>query len=758
MPPPPRTTPLQTISAALATCLLAAVGCSDDDPAGSDPAGASSAEALLRSRQQLDETVWADEVEAGQREAAFVDLWDAIRAADDKFAPLAEFRFAQLTLPSAPASVQATDLDVELLHFAAADQTLSPAEWRSRIDRWKARGWRVVQTDWHHSRFTPADNAGAAPGSEIHFNIHAIRPAGQTAAMLHGLLRVSWTDPPSLEVAELRAARRTGGGFFRPIFTEQHGDGQFATSHPLLVFDLDGDGLSEVLLPRWNRVLRNRGGLEFDRRPLLAHPLPLWEAALVSDFDGDRVPDLLAIAKDGYPHLFRGSAGGRFESPAERCADTEFNLPSVLTAGDIDGDGDLDVWATQYRLSFEGGQMPTPYYDANDGHPSYLLRNDGGGRFTDITEAAGLAPLRHRRTYSASFIDLDGDGDLDLVNTADYAGVDLYRNDGGGTFELATGDWIGERHSFGMGNTFADYDGDGRLDLYVIGMSSTTARRLDRLGLGRDDRPAVHQKRAAMGYGNRLYFGAGNRFEERPAVAPSVARTGWSWGVTSTDFDLDGDRDIYVANGYRSGASSRDYCTNFWRHDIYTGDSDTDPAIQSLFRSELADLNRNAMSWNGYEKNPLLLNALGGLGRFVDVGFLLGVGFGYDARAVVADDLDADGRPDLLVSRSIFDGRGFITELHAYRNELALPAGRSWIALDAGTSGASSAQLMLADGSVRSHWFVTGDSFAAQHAATAHFGLPAGARPVRFTVRWPGGRSLTIPAPEAGKRYLVPTR
>ena len=55
-----------------------------------------------------------------------------------------------------------------------------------------------------------------------------------------------------------------------------------------------------------------------------------------------------------------------------------------------------------------GGTMPTPFYDANDGFPDSLLRNDGGGRFTDITAEAGLAAKRDRRTFGASLIDLDG--------------------------------------------------------------------------------------------------------------------------------------------------------------------------------------------------------------------------------------------------------------------------------------------------------------------------------------------------------------
>mgnify|MGYP003336824970 CR=1 FL=1 len=73
----------------------------------------------------------------------------------------------------------------------------------------------------------------------------------------------------------------------------------------------------------------------------------------------------------------------------------------------------------QYKLPYVAGQMPTPYYDANDGFPGYLLRNDGHGNFTDATAASGLASKRFRRSYSASFVDLDEDGDVDLVVVSD---------------------------------------------------------------------------------------------------------------------------------------------------------------------------------------------------------------------------------------------------------------------------------------------------------------------------------------------------
>ena len=67
----------------------------------------------------------------------------------------------------------------------------------------------------------------------------------------------------------------------------------------------------------------------------------------------------------------------------------------------------------QYLPPYAHGQMPTPYYDANDGPPLYLLRNRGDGHFDDVTAGSGLEAKRGRRVFAASLVDLDEDGHLD---------------------------------------------------------------------------------------------------------------------------------------------------------------------------------------------------------------------------------------------------------------------------------------------------------------------------------------------------------
>ncbi|MCA9211991.1 MAG: ASPIC/UnbV domain-containing protein, partial [Planctomycetales bacterium] len=207
--------------------------------------------------------------------------------------------------------------------------------------------------------------------------------------------------------------------------------------------------------------------------------------------------------------------------------------------------------------------------------------------------------------------------------------------------------------------------------------------------------------------------------------------------TTACDFDLDGDTDIYVANGFRSGDSCQDYCTTYWTHDIYTGTSNASKDLALFFADSMRELNSRAISWNGYEHNSFLLN-LGEHG-FVNVSHLFAVGFEYDSRAVVGADLDRDGRVDLLVAEYLFDGRGFELSLHVYRNNL--PISNNWLGVDLANLnhrpiGAKVTVTTNAGDHVRH--YVTGDSFLSQHPATLHFGL-SNSQAESVQIRWPNG-------------------
>jgi hypothetical protein len=292
--------------------------------------------------------------------------------------------------------------------------------------------------------------------------------------------------------------------------------------------------------------------------------------------------------------------------------------------------------------------------------------------------------------------------------------------------------------NFGMAHTFGDFDTDGFLDFYVTGMASTTARRLHAMGTGRQDFPEHERKRMEIGYGNRMYLRRAAGRYEQPDFRDRVARSGWSWGCATLDFDNDGDTDIYVANGNKSGTTAQDYCTTFWRHDIYSGSSDLDPVQFQVYLREARPYLSGGMSWNGFEHNHLLMNRSGT--DFSNVAFLMNTAFEADCRAVLADDLDGDGRMDLVVDARAGQGD------KERRLELLMnrgPQDHNWIGVRlAGAPGVSplGARVSLVyAGGRRAAAVVAGDSYGAQHAPVAHFGLGAHERVDRIEVRWPDG-------------------
>lgn len=724
-----------------------------------------SIDAIVTEREKLDGTVFAGEVEAQRHEKTFIALWDNLRTGAP-FDTLRKFEFDSLKLGSA-APAPSPEWGVPGIKVAAlngVESTLDQAGFVALLGKLETSGWRIAQTEWHHSKFEPASDTAPAR-STVAFEIHALFHNGDQRVIVRGDLLVRWSGRDSAEGNPIPAEIATSGVQLiarkgQPMFGErllidptESAKGSFPRTSPIIVRDLDRDGLPEIITAGCNLVHHNRGRFKFEARPFLAHPIirPA-EAGILADFDDDGYPDYIGgNAVDGSLLLFKGAEDGRFPDPPITCANSKFQKLHTLTAGDIDGDGDLDLFAGQWKAPYVGGTMPSPFYDANDGLPDSLLRNDGGGKFTDITEKAGLSAKRNRRTFGATLVDLNGDRHLDLLVTADFAGLDLYTGNGDGTFTDSTESLLKQRLGFGMSHTLGDWDGDGRLDLYMVGMSSTTARRLDDLGAARESHPEYAAKRAPMTFGNRLLLARGDHFAQ-PDYAGTAARTGWAWGCSSADFDLDGDRDLYVSNGHLSGDSAKDYCSQFWRHDLYTGTSKPDLVLDQFYIKELALKLGREFSWNGFEHNVLFLNRPGE--GFFNASFLLGTAFEFDSRSVVSEDLDADGLPDLLVVE--YRTSHQYQRLHVLENRHV--DGGNWVAIQLrATAGGEPIQgaVVTARSGDRTwiHTITSGDSFTAQHAPTVHFGLGKARGIDQVEVRWPSGAITTIGQPQINQYH-----
>ncbi len=718
--------------------------------------------AIEAERKRWDETIWADEMVAERHEDLFVRLWDDLRNADDKFSVLGSFPFQQLVVGT-PGQTELIEHAIERTQLAAPGRTLDAGEWKQQLRKLKAEGFRLDQCEWRQPSFMLRTNGPAR--SVVAMTLHINNPMLDRRVILRGDLRVEWETPADptaapiprvIDATNLEMLARSGPPAFaevvvREIFPQE---GSIFID-PLILYDLDGDGLSEIILGCSNLIFRNRGQGRFEAGPLCREAPGLINTAIVADFTGDGSADFLCCDRQGLL-LYAGNPEGRFDGQRRRVWSSPVKLmnPFVMTCGDIDRDGDLDLWLAQYKLPYYAGQMPTPYYDANDGFPSFLLINDGHGNFRDATESAGLNAKRFRRTYSSSFVDLNEDGDLDLVVVSDFAGADIYYNDRRGRFTDVTAEVLDEPHAFGMAHSFGDYDGDGHLDFLMIGMNSFVAQRLDSLKAGPAAFPQHQLMRPKLGYGNRLYLRRGGVFRQEP-LSDHVARTGWSWGCTSFDFDNDGDLDLYVTNGHKSRSSAKDYEAQFWRHDIYIASSRHDPALDLYFGATGDRLYGSGQSYGGYEKNRLLLNLSGK--EFLEVGYLMGVAREEDCRNVVSDDLDGDGRLDLLFT-TFAEWPKPRQALHIYRNQHEQTG--NWIAVrlpeaGRGLSPIGATVFLVSSDGRQMRQLVAGDSYRSQSDATLHFGLAAATNVSFVEVRWPNGRTNTLSNPEINHSHRV---
>ncbi|MBI4574744.1 MAG: VCBS repeat-containing protein [Planctomycetes bacterium] len=334
--------------------------------------------------------------------------------------------------------------------------------------------------------------------------------------------------------------------------------------------DVDADGDLDLFVPsRLRNFLYVNDGEGRFRDATVASGLegPAGgTGALFLDADGDGDPDLLVAhaarlgtggALEGETlHLYGNDGAGRFADVSAEAGVALRACAFSLAAADVDGDGDLDVYVSCYQDY--ASVSPDSWLDARNGTPNLLLLNDGRGRFVEGAVAAGAADARW--SYAAGFGDYDADGDPDLYVANDYGRNTLYRNEGGGRFLDVTEEAGAADPGYGMGVSWGDYDGDGDLDLHVTNMSSNAGNRiLARIGERPDDGPAAATvaRLRKLAAGNTLLRNDGCRFVDVSAAAGPFA-AGWAWGGGLVDLDCDGDLDLYCPAGFVTGDGAED--------------------------------------------------------------------------------------------------------------------------------------------------------------------------------------------------------
>ena len=545
------------------------------------------------------------------------------------------------------------------------------------------------------------------------------------------------------DTASFREQLLHGSDYWRTILDGASGIDVYG-HNGISVGDIDNDGFDDLYicqpagLP--NRLYRNRGNGTFEdiTEGSGVGLLENTSCALFADIDNNGRQDLIVV-RTGGPVLFRNQGNGKFrqQPDAFKFASPPQGTFTGAAIADYDRDGWLDIYFCLYTF-YQGTDQyryPLPYFDANNGPPNFMMRNNRDGTFSDVTAQTGLNQNNTRYSFCCAWSDYNGDGWPDLCVVNDFGRKNLYRNNGDGTFTDVARDAGAEDVGAGMSVCWFDYNNDGIEDLYVANMWTAAGERISTQDNFKNNSPAdiraLYQKHAM---GNSLLRNDGGKFQD----VTNSGGTGmgrWAWSSDAWDFDHDGFPDLYVANGMVSGPSKDDLNSFFWRQTVANSSDEPKPlhdyeqgwnAINELIRAD--------GTWSGYERNVFYAN--NGDGSFSDVSGAVGLDFVEDGRSFALADFDRDGRQEVFLKNRN------APQLRVVKNVMPdLPSSISFrLTGTKSNRDAIGAVVTLTAGDRKQmRSLQAGSGFLSQHSKEIFFGLGSGTGPIKARIRWPSG-------------------
>jgi hypothetical protein len=519
--------------------------------------------------------------------------------------------------------------------------------------------------------------------------------------------------------AGLTATNTFGGLDTKKYIIETTGTG-------VAIFDYDNDGWPDILLVNGTTLIplttgkpptshlyhNNHDGSFTDVTEKSGLNKTGWgQGVCVGDYDNDGWEDLY-VTYYGKNVLYHNNGDGSFTDVSESAGVS--GSGKLWGTGcafvDYDRDGKLDLMVANY-VDFDLATTPAPGERADclwKGVPvmcgprglpwakNILYHNLGNGKFEDVTTEAHIDQTTGHYGFSVTTLDFNDDGWPDIYVACDSTASILYRNNRDGTFTdvaVLAGAAFNEdgKEQAGMGSTAADFNGDGKLDLFKTNFSDDTATLYHNNGDGTFDDVTF-----AAGLGlHTQYLG---------------------WGTMFLDFDNDGWPDLLLVNGH-----------------VYP------------------EVDKQHLGSNYQE--PRILYHNNGDGKFTDVSELAGpaITTANSSRGLAVGDLWNDGRTSAVINNMSAAPSLLENQMRYLNHWIAIKA----VGTKSNRDGIGARITIKAGKRIFVDDVRSGSSYISNSDMRVHFGLGAATKIDSLEIRWPNGQTEKFPAPAVDKIHAI---